>query len=368
MSGGIYLIQDGGELVEMTERAYDSEDLLQTLIAHYPALLAGDQIDSAVPRRWLLISREVAIPAEESGGTRWAIDHLFLDQDGVPTLVEVKRSSATRIRREVVGQMLDYAANAVVYWPLETIRARFEARCEGEGRTPDDVLRNALGIESGVGEFWQKVKTSLQAGRVPLVFVADEVPPELRRVVEFLNRQMDPAEVLAVEIRQYVGPGLKTLVPRVIGRTAEAENKKGTTELARTWDRVSFSDEVRKSLPAKEANAIERVLDLCEQTAQDMGYGRGRTGSFSPKFFQASTKSFFTLRVNGELQINRKWHEQPDAGEKAAHYRDRFLDRLRSDGLKIPDGFYPAIAAKDWTDKADVLIEAIRKLFGAQGN
>jgi hypothetical protein len=32
----------------------------------------------------------------------------------VPTLLEVKRSSDTRIRREVVGQMLDYAANGVV--------------------------------------------------------------------------------------------------------------------------------------------------------------------------------------------------------------------------------------------------------------
>ena len=32
----------------------------------------------------------------------------------MPTLVEVKRSSDTRIRREVVGQMLHYAANAVV--------------------------------------------------------------------------------------------------------------------------------------------------------------------------------------------------------------------------------------------------------------
>jgi hypothetical protein len=40
------------------------------------------------------------------------------------------------------------------------------------------------------------------------VFVADEVPPELRRVVEFLNGQMDPAEVLAVEVKQYVNDGL----------------------------------------------------------------------------------------------------------------------------------------------------------------
>ena len=47
----------------------------------------------------------------------------------MPTLVEVKRSDDTRIRREVVGQMLDYAANGVVYWPAERLRADFESRC-----------------------------------------------------------------------------------------------------------------------------------------------------------------------------------------------------------------------------------------------
>jgi len=58
----------------------------------------------------------------EEGGDCWFVDHLLIDQDGIPTLVEVKRSTDTRIRREVVGQMLDYAANAVVYWPVETIK------------------------------------------------------------------------------------------------------------------------------------------------------------------------------------------------------------------------------------------------------
>ena len=37
---------------------------------------------------------------------------------------------------EVVGQMLDYAANGVVYWPADRLRADFEARCAGEGETP----------------------------------------------------------------------------------------------------------------------------------------------------------------------------------------------------------------------------------------
>src|SRR5262249_32824360 len=222
MRGGVFILHDDGKLDEMRERPYDSEGLLQELLAKYPNLLAGDQMDDAEPRRWLLISREVGIPGEEGGGERWSLDHLFLDQDATPTLVEVKRSSDTRIRREVVGQMLDYAANAVLYWPVETIRARFETTCEQTAFDPAIVLAEFL-ANGEEEEFWKKVKTNLQAGKIRLVFVADEIPQELRRVVEFLNGQMDPAEVLAVEVKQYVGEGkLKTLVPRLVGQTAAA--------------------------------------------------------------------------------------------------------------------------------------------------
>lgn len=76
------------------------------------------------------------IASEEGGGTRWSVDHLFLDQDGVPTLVEVKRSTDTRIRREVVGQLLEYAANATAYWASEELQLSFEATCETRGIAP----------------------------------------------------------------------------------------------------------------------------------------------------------------------------------------------------------------------------------------
>src|SRR5215203_3400855 len=110
----------------MVEQDYASEARLQELLAKYSNLLAGDQIDGDEPRRWLLLDREVSLATVEGGTGRWSVDHLFLDQDAVPTIVEVKRSTDTRIRREVVGQVLDYAANAVFYWPLGTLRARFE--------------------------------------------------------------------------------------------------------------------------------------------------------------------------------------------------------------------------------------------------
>jgi hypothetical protein len=153
MGVGIYLIQDSGSLIELAEQPYEAEDLLQRMLADYPKLLGGDQVDPSATERWLLVTREAAVPSEEGGPGRWALDHLFLDQSGVPTLVEVKRSSDTRIRREVVGQTLDYAASAVVYWPAEAIRAQFEANCNATGRDPGAELMAFLGAEGDSDAF-----------------------------------------------------------------------------------------------------------------------------------------------------------------------------------------------------------------------
>jgi hypothetical protein len=56
-------------------------------LADYPNLLAGDLIDHDAPRRWLFIRREVAVPSGEENKSLLSLDHLFLDQDAVPTLV-----------------------------------------------------------------------------------------------------------------------------------------------------------------------------------------------------------------------------------------------------------------------------------------
>ena len=60
----IFLIQNDGQLIAMREQIYDSEALLQDLLARYPHLLVGEQIDPAQPRRWLLITREASLPSE----------------------------------------------------------------------------------------------------------------------------------------------------------------------------------------------------------------------------------------------------------------------------------------------------------------
>ena len=143
-SDKIYIVDADETLHALERRAYASEDLLQGLLERYPDLLAGEQMDTETPRRWVLVSREVGVPGEESGANRWSLDHLFLDQDGVPTLVEVKRSTDTRIRREVVGQMLDYAANAGVYWPVDRLITAFEHACDLERKDALETITSLI--------------------------------------------------------------------------------------------------------------------------------------------------------------------------------------------------------------------------------
>jgi len=308
MSGVIYLVHGDGALVPMTEQAYDSEDILQRLLADYPDLLGGEQMTTSAPRRWLLLAREAGLPSEEGGSDRWSIDHLFIDQDGIPTIIEVKRSSDTRIRREVVGQMLDYAANAVVYWPVESLRVRFEQRCELEGRDPETTIAEALHLEGDIEDLWMRVQTNLQAGRVRLVFVADVIPPELRRVVEFLNGQMNPAEVLAVEVRQYVGQGQQALVPRVLGQSQQAVGQKaagGPTSLTRQWDEPSFLEEIESQFGLATRATVRQIMHHFAEDRVFARFGKGRiTGTVHlDAILDQSHPRMFAIYTDGRLEI-----------------------------------------------------------------
>jgi hypothetical protein len=337
MGGGIFLIQGDEQLVEMTEKRYDSEDLLQTLLAKYPSVLAGDQVDGG-PRRWLLISRETALPSEEDGSGRWSVDHLFIDSEAVPTLVEVKRSSDTRIRREVVGQMLDYAANAVVYWQVERLRANFESTCEAEGSDPDALVRELVDETGEPEQFWEQVGTNLQAGKIRLVFVADEIPAELQRIVEFLNTQMSPAEVIAIEVRQYVGKGLRTLVPRVLGQTAEAQTRKGRS-IRKRWDEETFIEDLREHCTEGEVRVAERLIDWAREKLPEFSWGTGARASLIPALKRGGfTYRPIVLYVSGptiELRFLYLIDFPPfDQTEK----RRAFLEHLnRVPALDLPD-------------------------------
>jgi len=375
MSGTIYLLQDDGTLAAMTEQPYANESRLQSLLADYPDLLAGEQMDEQSPRRWLLVSREVGIPLVEDGGNAMSLDHLFLDQDGIPTLVEVKRSSDTRIRREVVGQMLDYAAHAMAYWTDETIRSRYQERCLSEGLDADasliEFLKSAVDDESGaaVEAYWDRVKTNLLAGRIRLVFVADQIPAELRRIVEFLNRFTNPVEVLAVEVPQFAGEGLRTLVPRVIGQTSETQTRKRSSSArGERWTEERFYAKMAEYGLDAEAQVARKIGAWAESRAARLRWGTGVVdGSFVPLPVTGDVEwSLFAVYTNGQVDVsfgNYVKYPPFDRQDMRLKLRDRLndiegvaIERNRIDKYpKIPlsilgtrDNLDQFLAAFDW--------------------
>ncbi len=323
----------------LEEERFSSEDDLQALIAQYPELLDGEQIRPGDPRRWILITREKGIAETPDSGARWALDHLVVDQDAVPTLVEVKRGSNSELRRTIVGQMLDYAAHASETWTVDELRQTFEESAKNHGLDPDEEIRRLLQAdgERNADVFWDSVATNLAARRLRLLFVADEIPDPLERVVEFLNAQMPNIEVLAVEIKQFRGGSSQTLVPRVLGRIA-ASSAPGAAAPRRRLTLETFLEEFTSEEGRK---VVNRLLDVTQEHGGSPEWGSsGVSIRISCKLwpYPVSVAWLFPPGVSGWMGFRNVTFGSaiftgydPPPGEKLSDTLVRWIDQFSGD-------------------------------------
>jgi len=321
----------------MNEQTYESEKLLQNWLVKYPELLVGNQIDAAEPRRFLLVEQECGIPSKEGAADRWKIDHLYLDQQSVPTLIEVKRSTDTRVRREVVGQMLDYAANATQYWPASRMRERFESRCAVNGLDPEEALSDFLSGFTEPEDFWTRADKNLRERRLRLIFIADKIPTELQSIVEFLNEQMDQTEVLAIEIKQFFSEqGVRCLAPRVIGQTSKAQEVKGTRSRTIVKEDDFFSQLRERSSEA--ADVAARILAWASQKSLSVNW---RGSSFVPILDYGGSFTHNPITVVGGSKVPRvgiKFGRMRNRQKLSLKQRMELLRRLNEiPGVNLPD-------------------------------
>lgn len=297
MSDRIFAVDSDNRLSELTRAGFLSEDVFQRLLADHPAILGSET--SGVP---LLIRREQPVADSIDSGGRWSLDHLYVDSNGIPILVEVKRATDTRARREVVAQMLDYAANGTAYWNTSDIIKSFSDTCVSKKLNPEEVMGAFLGDGQEPGTFWQTVEDNLRQGKVRLLFVADEIPRELRRIVEFLNEQMRPAEVLAIEISNYQSAdGSRTLVPRVIGATERASSIKAAPQSSEALSPDEWLERLGADVGQETLQGARRVIEW----ARENGCEAGPTVSQDAFYIRVTTDDgklaypFFIRRSSG---------------------------------------------------------------------
>ena len=306
MTSPIFMLQKDGEITSMTEKQFDKESDLQDILAQHPELLLSDYrgVDNF---NLLLVQKEATVQGDSLGTNTFYLDHLFLDPKGIPTLVEVKRSTDTRIRREVVGQMLDYAANALLYWPVEKIQLMFNSTWEKLGKMPEDVLTEFLGDDVDTAAFWKEVNKNLQTGNIRLIFAADSIPESLKNIVQFLNSQMKFTEVLAVDIRTYKSGDLQVIVPKVFGQSMQADLGKNTLPRHQVTEDEFFSM-LEKKTPPEGVAVAKKLLAWAAHT--NMEVWRGWTVSESsytsmiPQILHNGKKfQFFSIWSYGKIDI-----------------------------------------------------------------
>ena len=204
------------------------------------------------------------------------------------------------------------------------------ARYEGGAEALDEYIATfsvAGGDESDpasiVERYWDTVENNLRQGNVRLLFAADSIPRELRRIIEFLNEKMNTVEVLGVEIRQYRGENISALVPRIVGQTETARDNK-TSSSSASGPKLTKAD----FLSAQEGHVHHFWKDLIEHAEQSkdwsITWGRAMCiRAWSPVFegFRSVIYSN-TLETMPHLTIQREFLN-PDYPEE--------MERLRKD-------------------------------------
>lgn len=375
----IYAIQSDGTSEPLVEVRCKNEDReLQLILEKTPDLLPGEQIRPDDPRRWLVIQREMPVPDPSTGEDRWSIDFLFADQDAMPTFVECKRFEDTRARREVVGQMIEYAANGHYYWTKDILREYAEKTAEQRGTTLEDSLATLQGDDfETVDGFFEQLQDNLREGQIRIVFFLEESPMELRSMVDFLNKQMERSEILLVEAKQFERGGQRYVVPILFGYSEEARSVKRVVTVSsdasrpkrkwRKWDQESFFADVAEKHDSATVEAMRKLLDYGESSSFKVSWGKGtQWGSFSLKlqFVDAGSRGVLAVSTGGNLSIS--------FGAFAVDPQlEAFLGRLRelvvaNLGFDVPEdcrGKYPQYATSDWCPKVDAVIQTCDQLL-----
>lgn len=299
------------------------EDALQTLLEEYPEIIPGSQISPSTdePPRFALLRREMPVGS-------WSLDHLYVDQFGVLTLVETKLIQNPESRRDVIGQIIEYAANARDAWGSGQLRNSAAEFWHKKGQELEDILQNTY-PDLDLEEFWRTIESNLRQGRIRLLITADAIRPEVRRMIEYLNNEMQNVEVLGLELRMYGEEDDNLIfVPRIIGQTQSSLDRKSTQSASTDWT-PDLLREVYQKKPASEASRFIEILDWSQEQAC-FTRSRSQTPSFGIKYRNGNR--FLSVYHDGTLYLMIAASRYDD---KAV--RDQILAGLQGLGLFAED-------------------------------
>lgn len=187
------------------------ESSLRDLLFRFPGSLPIRAIDAAYADP-APVCRELRTPAGP-------VDALYINERGRLTLAEFKLWRNPQARREVIGQILDYAKE-LASWSYEDLQREVSKALKRTGNVPYELVReHAPDIDEA--EFVDNVSRHLKRGEFLLLIVGDGIREGVENIVQFVQSHSGLHFTLAlVEAALYRDTAGRTIVqPRVLTRT-----------------------------------------------------------------------------------------------------------------------------------------------------
>ena len=219
--GELIRVDRTGEATEILERlplgsgvaeGGVDEATLQELLFDHPESLPIAAIDPAYANS-VPVCRELSVPAG-------SVDALYVNALGRLTLCEFKLWRNPQARREVIGQILDYAKD-LASWNYEDLQRQVSLALGREGSNILYELVSRRHSDVVEAEFVDDVTRHLRRGEFLLLIVGDGIRERAEKIVDFVQSHSGLRFNLAlVEAALYRdGPHRLLVQPRVLART-----------------------------------------------------------------------------------------------------------------------------------------------------
>lgn len=202
------------ERIPLIEKHFQ-ENWLQKLIHQNPQILPIEDIESGFAPL-ISLGREI----QTSVGF---IDNLYISPNGYLTIVETKLWRNPEAKREVVGQIIDYAKD-LSSWSFSKLNERVK-KSNTHQKNIVELIKDFDFIEENEEQIIiDNIERNLKRGRFLLLIVGDGIRESVEEMVDYLSNFTQLHFTLGlVELQVYKNPNSEDLIviPNIVTRTRE---------------------------------------------------------------------------------------------------------------------------------------------------
>ena len=258
------------ERIPLNEKHFQ-ENWLQKIIHKNPQILPIDDIESGFAPL-ISLGREISTSVGY-------IDNLYISPNGYLTIVETKLWRNPEAKREVVGQIIDYAK--------ELTNWNFTKLNDGVKNSSQLYNNNSKGIIELINDFEKieeneeykiidNIERNLKRGRFLLLIVGDGIRESVEEMVDFLSNTPQIQFTLGlVELQFYKNPNLEgelIAIPNLITRTREITRAIVKIENSTTGSVTIETDFIEEKVKPITVRTTITEDDFFEQLQQNTDY------------------------------------------------------------------------------------------------